>query len=122
MEDFDVKDYLKPNGYDDKIKEQIKKEIDLMYHIMVSYMKYTRFEMTREEFEEQLANILTHSLVNRELDINADTEADDMLDNVLNFDRIEDFYGNDMDDNVLLEMKGYYKKRVKEINRINEFS
>jgi GGDEF domain-containing protein len=122
MEDFDVKDYLRHNGYDNKMKEQIQKEIDLMYHIMVSYMKYTRFEMTREEFEEQLANILTHSLMNRELDINAETEPDDMLDNVLNFDKIEDYYGNDIDDNVLLEMKSYFKKKVKEINRINEFS
>ena len=122
MEDFDVKDYLRHNGYDNKMKEQIQKEIDLMYHIMVSYMKYTRFEMTREEFEEQLANILTHSLMNRELDINAETEPDDMLDNVLNLDKIEDYYGNDIDDNVLLEMKSYFKKKVKEINRINEFS
>lgn len=85
-------------------------------------MKYTRFEITREEFEEQLANILTHSLVNRELDINAETEPDDMLDNVLNFDSIEDYYGNDIDDNVLLEMKSYFRKKVKEIDTINEFS
>ena len=40
MEDFDVKDYLRDNGYDNKVLEHVMKEVDLIFHVMKQYMDY----------------------------------------------------------------------------------
>lgn len=122
MEDFDVKDYLRPNGYENKVKEQLEKEINLIYHVMLLYMNYTRFEITREEFQEQLANILSHSIVNKNMELDPDSYPDEVMDKVLDYDRIEDYYKDDVDITVLQESKRLFKKKLKELNRINEFS
>lgn len=122
MEDFDVKDYLRPNGYENKVKEQLEKEINLIYHVMLLYMNYTRFEITREEFQEQLANILSHSIVNKNMELDPDSYPDEVMDKVLDYDRIEDYYRDDVDITVLQESKRLFKKKLKELNRINEFS
>jgi radical SAM superfamily enzyme len=122
MEDFNIKDYLRPSGYEDKVREQIEKEINLIYHVMVLYMNYTRFEITREEFQEQLANILTHSVVNKNIELDPDSYPDEVMDKVLNYSKIEDFYKDDVDITVLQESKRLFKKKLKELNAINEFS
>ena len=110
MEDFDVKDYLRPNGYENKVKEQLEKEINLIYHVMLLYMNYTRFEITREEFQEQLANILSHSIVNKNMELDPDSYPDEVMDKVLDYDRIEDYYKDDVDITVLQESKDYLKR------------
>ena len=121
MEDFDVKDYLRDNGYDNKVLEHVMKEVDLIFHVMKQYMDYVSFNITLDEFQEYIANILTHSIVNKTLELNPLDDVDTTMDNVLDINKITDYYGDDLDKNQLLEVKRYYRKQLKEFNKYVSF-
>ena len=56
------------------------------------------------------------------MELDPDSYPDEVMDKVLDYDRIEDYYKDDVDITVLQESKRLFKKKLKELNRINEFS
>ena len=88
---------------------------------MKQYMDYVSFNITLDEFQEYIANILTHSIVNKTLELNPLDDVDTTMDNVLDINKITDYYGDDLDKNQLLEVKRYYRKQLKEFNKYVSF-
>ena len=121
MEDFNIKDYLRDNGYENKVLDHVLKEVDLIFHIMKQYMDYISFKITIDEFQEYIANILTHSIVNKTLELEPTDDIDTTMDNVLNINKITDYYSDDLDKEQLIEVKSYYKRQLREFNKYLDF-
>jgi hypothetical protein len=122
--EFDVREYVGEKKLNENIIKNIKREVDLMFFVLETYLEFLDDIIDEDEFFNRYNNIKSNSMLGKDYEVyNIDNmkkiirnhNEKEFIDSVLDIDNLLVEFGNEYynrKDKVLLNE--YYKKRLKE--------
>jgi hypothetical protein len=121
---FDIRNYIGEKKLNERVIDNIKREVDLMFFVLESYLEFLDDIIDEDEFFNRYNNIKSNSMLGKDYEVyNIDNmkkiirnnNEKEFIDNVLNLDNLLVEFGNEFynrkDKDLLNE---YYKKKLNE--------
>jgi hypothetical protein len=121
---FDIRNYIGEKKLNERVIDNIKREVDLMFFVLESYLEFLDDIIDEDEFFNRYNNIKSNSMLGKDYEVyNIDNmkkiirnnNEKEFIDNVLNLDNLLVEFGNEFYNRKDKDLLGeYYKKKLNE--------